>query len=146
VTARCLGKTYHLKNILHRQIAWLHVADHNTVQDATAMTLYGVSSALSSHGHPPPQMLCMLVAADTRRQAWLAHAGAVPMLHRLTLGQAAHRQAESQTAPCDPAANDDTLQDAVRGSPIKVCNIRASDVGKMAMNLRTASLHNFGMV
>lgn len=44
------------------------------------------------------QVLCGLVAADVARQAWLAQAGALPMLERLTLGQAAARQAAAEAA------------------------------------------------
>lgn len=41
------------------------------------------------------QVLCSLVSADVARQAWLAQAGALPMLQRLTLAQAAARQRSS---------------------------------------------------
>ena len=54
----------------------------------------------------------MLVAGDVGRQAWLAQAGAVPMLYRLTLAQAAHLQADVAPPPTAP--------DDVSGGVIKV--------------------------
>lgn len=41
---------------------------------------------------PYLQVLCSLVSADVSRQAWLAQSGALPMLQRLTLAQAAERR------------------------------------------------------
>lgn len=41
------------------------------------------------------QVLCNMVSADVERQAWLFQAGALRMLHRLTLARAAQRQRSS---------------------------------------------------
>lgn len=57
-------------------------------------------------------MLCTLVAADVQRQAWLHQAGALPMLYRLTLAQAAHRQGVV-----------DHPSDEGTGSPLQVCSV-----------------------
>jgi uncharacterized membrane protein YgcG len=44
---------------------------------------------------PITQVLCNMVSADVERQAWLFQAGALRMLHRLTLARAAQRQRSS---------------------------------------------------
>lgn len=58
-------------------------------------------------------MLCTLVAADVQRQAWLHQAGALPMLYRLTLAQAAHRQGVVDPPPSEEGT----------GSPLQVCTV-----------------------
>ncbi len=58
-------------------------------------------------------MLCGLVAADVARQAWLAQAGALPMLQRLTLGQAAARQRAVEAADSGGVGGSDSGDDAL---------------------------------
>jgi len=59
------------------------------------------------------QVLCGLVAADVARQAWLAQAGALPMLQRLTLGQAAARQRAVEAADSGGVGGSDSGDDAL---------------------------------